>query len=154
MNAPTTCSSCGTEILSSEEFPSLCVRCALTFALGDVEGEYPTTPLPDEKTAEAAAFSGSIRGELDWIVLEAIANDRPSRHGSLDDLSEDMTVREVLDRASANVSDRFKGKPLLKAYLHQVMARSYLDLGEFEEAEKHAAAAARLRRDSLGDEDP
>jgi non-specific serine/threonine protein kinase/serine/threonine-protein kinase len=68
--------------------------------------------------------------------------------------SKDITVREVLDRASSTVGHRFSEKPLVEAYLHHVMADSYLGLGLWDEAEKHAAAAARLRRDSLGDEHP
>src|SRR5262249_30896328 len=68
--------------------------------------------------------------------------------------NKDITVREVLDRASVSVGERFNGKPLVEAYLHQVMASSYQDLGLWSESEKHAAAAERLRRDVLGEEDP
>jgi non-specific serine/threonine protein kinase/serine/threonine-protein kinase len=66
----------------------------------------------------------------------------------------DITVREVLDRAAATVDSRFKDKPLTEAYLHQTMANSYLGLGIWDEAEKHAAAAAALRLAAKGPEDP
>ena len=66
----------------------------------------------------------------------------------------DVTVREVLDHAAGTLDSRFEGKPLTQAYLHHTMANSYLGLGVWDEAEKHAAAAASLRLAARGPEDP
>ena len=68
--------------------------------------------------------------------------------------NKDVTVREVVDRASDSVSVRFKSQPLVEAYLHDVMARSYSGLGAWEQARTHAEAAFRLRHDMLGADDP
>jgi serine/threonine protein kinase/tetratricopeptide (TPR) repeat protein len=68
--------------------------------------------------------------------------------------SKDITVRQVLDRASSEVDNQFRDQPLVAAYLDEVMASSYQGLGNWKESERHAAAAERLRRNVLGNGHP
>ncbi len=68
--------------------------------------------------------------------------------------NKDLTVREVLDKVSGSLDDRFRDAPLVRAYLHQTIGNSYHGLGVWNEAEKHAAAAADIRLRELGPEDP
>jgi len=62
----------------------------------------------------------------------------------------DVTMRAVLDEASKTVGEAFVAKPLIEARLWHVIGFSYLGLGLYEEAERHATVAAKIRRRELG----
>jgi tetratricopeptide (TPR) repeat protein len=66
----------------------------------------------------------------------------------------DVTVREVLDKASASIGPQYKSQPLVAARLHGTVARTYLALGEYTEADTHAQEALALCRRELGDDHP
>jgi serine/threonine protein kinase/Flp pilus assembly protein TadD len=53
----------------------------------------------------------------------------------------DLTLRTVLDRASAHVEERFKDRPLVEAGLDKVMGIAFLSLGDYASAEKHLVRA-------------
>ncbi len=66
----------------------------------------------------------------------------------------EITMREVLDAASAKVEDRFSDEPLVEAAIRTTLGKTYRNLGAYDEAEKHLNRAVRLRTEALGEEDP
>ncbi|HYE62353.1 MAG TPA: protein kinase [Phycisphaerales bacterium] len=54
------------------------------------------------------------------------------------------TVREMLDRASADLASDKSVHPAVAADTHQVLAEAYGDLGDFPKAESHARTAINL----------
>ncbi len=65
-------------------------------------------------------------------------------------LGRDVTVRSLLAQASVDLNSDADLQPLARASLHEVIARTYLSLGDYEHAESHAASAAELSQQGLG----
>lgn len=83
---------------------------------------------------------GLNRFLIDDILLAA----SPDRAGA------GATAIELVQRASGTVDARFAGKPLIAAALHQALADTLGELGEFDQAEHHIARALELRRAVAG----
>ncbi len=62
----------------------------------------------------------------------------------------DITVRELLDTMSASLGERYKDSPEVKIAVHGTIARTYLDLGEFDAAERNAKSHLDLCRTLYG----
>ncbi|MCP4898990.1 MAG: serine/threonine protein kinase [bacterium] len=62
----------------------------------------------------------------------------------------DVTVRQVLDEASEQISPALTGQPLAEAHLRHTIGSSYLGLGLHAEAERHLPLAVELRSQYLG----
>jgi tetratricopeptide (TPR) repeat protein len=71
-----------------------------------------------------------------------------------DELGRDVTVKDVLDRASARIGGELAGKPLIEARLRETIGSTYVALGEYDAATTHLRRAASLHRNLLGNEDP
>lgn len=67
---------------------------------------------------------------------------------------EDVTVREVLDDASAHAAASLGDAPEVEGTIRDSLGQSYLSLGRLDEAEREFARALQLRRATLGDADP
>ena len=67
-------------------------------------------------------------------------------------MGRDVTVRQVLDQASAELGDRFASRPLVEARLQDVMGRTYQGLGFYQQAEEHLIAALEARKVAGADE--
>lgn len=65
-----------------------------------------------------------------------------------------VTVRYVLDAASANLETRFEGKPVVEASIHQTLGETYRKLGDYVTAKLHLERAYEIRQSQLGLEDP
>jgi tetratricopeptide (TPR) repeat protein len=63
-------------------------------------------------------------------------------------------LRELLDRASAEVGTSFAGQPLVEAAVRQTLGRTYLNLGDTERGKVHLQAAYELCRTERGPDDP
>ena len=68
-------------------------------------------------------------------------------------LQPEVTVRTLLDRASAQVAERFAGQPQAEARMRATIGRSYESLGEHRLAEVHLRRAVELF-DRIGVSDP
>ena len=66
----------------------------------------------------------------------------------------DLTVRGALDRAAANVGDRFANEPLVEAGVREAIARAYNGLSVFDPAFTQLERALSLRRRAQGADDP
>jgi serine/threonine protein kinase/tetratricopeptide (TPR) repeat protein len=60
------------------------------------------------------------------------------------------TVREVLERASAQIAGRFEDQPLVEADLRNTIGETYQSLGLYAQAREQATRALELRRRALG----
>ncbi len=76
---------------------------------------------------------------LDEDVLGAV---RPEDRGI------DVTMREVLDGASARLAGRFDDAPVVEASIRTGIGRTYVSLGRFDEAEGHLARAVALTEEA------
>ena len=65
----------------------------------------------------------------------------------------DVTVRQVLDRASATIDSEFADRPMVEARLHATIGRTYLGLGTYEEAESHARESLAILTREKGADD-
>jgi tetratricopeptide (TPR) repeat protein len=74
--------------------------------------------------------------------------------GAADPLSQgkDVTVRSVLDRASADLGGKFKDQPLVAARLHGTIGATYVGLGELRAGDPHMREALSLYQRELGAE--
>ncbi len=66
----------------------------------------------------------------------------------------EVTIRYVLDAASANLETRFKGKPQVEASIRQTLGETYRKLGDYKSASLHLEKAYAVRRAQLGSSDP
>jgi len=62
------------------------------------------------------------------------------------DGSMDITVREVLDKASARLETEMADEPEVAAALHFVVGRAYMNLAEHEIGERHLQKSLEMRR--------
>jgi tetratricopeptide (TPR) repeat protein len=62
----------------------------------------------------------------------------------LDPRADERTVRELLDRAGAQLGGWLDGQPEVEAILRETIGGAYLALGQYEPAEKHLGEALRL----------
>jgi serine/threonine protein kinase/tetratricopeptide (TPR) repeat protein len=65
----------------------------------------------------------------------------------------DITVREVLDEASAQLDTELAQEPQVTAALHTTIGQTYQSLGLYDEALPHLEEALRIHREDLGEED-
>jgi eukaryotic-like serine/threonine-protein kinase len=65
-----------------------------------------------------------------------------------------VTAREILDKASGNITAGLVNDPLFEAQMMQVMGDVYVNLGLFSRAESLLRQAAQIRTRLLGPDDP
>jgi len=70
-----------------------------------------------------------------------------------DEMGPGVTLREVLDAASARIEEKFPDEPLVEARLRSTIGNAYQSLGLYEEAERHLARALELLDRAVGAED-
>jgi len=93
----------------------------------------------DARAQAALAAQERERSErLNDFLLEVLAAPDPARNGR------EVTVAELLDRASANLAERLDDQPVLRARMHQTLARSYHGLGLVAPAQAQAERAIAL----------
>lgn len=69
---------------------------------------------------------------------------------SPDQQGQNVTALELLNRASAQVDQRFFGRPLVAGSVHHTLGVAYGALGAFDQSEKHLQAAIELRTAAAG----
>ncbi len=62
------------------------------------------------------------------------------------------TVRQMLDQFAATFMDGVEGQPEIEATVHATLGMAYRELGEYDSAEPHLAAALEIRRGLFGPE--
>jgi non-specific serine/threonine protein kinase len=89
-----------------------------------------------------AATTRAINAFLDDDLLAA-ANPYSNREP-------DLRVREVLDRASARVGERFAGRPAEEAAIRTTLGRTYAGIGDYAETRRQLSRALELVAASSG----
>jgi non-specific serine/threonine protein kinase/serine/threonine-protein kinase len=97
----------------------------------------------DADAAEAA------RGFLESMLAAA----NPTTGAATGEVSRDVRVADVLDRAAATLGETFAGQPEVEASLRETLGRTYLELGLFDEGEQQFERAAAIYRAARGDDD-
>lgn len=64
-----------------------------------------------------------------------------------------ISVKQVLDRAAANVGKRFADRPLVEAAIRHTIGKTYMGLGDFKSAREQLERAETLRRQTSGKDD-
>jgi serine/threonine-protein kinase len=102
----------------------------------------------DTEAASAKAINDFLQRD---VLAQASANAQ-TRPGEKPDL--DLKVRTALDRAAAQISERFNGQPLVEASIRQTIGETYEQLGLYPEAQRQLEIALKLRRRNAGEKDP
>ncbi len=64
----------------------------------------------------------------------------------------EITMREVLDKASERIEGKFEDEPLIEASIRSTLSQTYQGLGLYEPAEKHLREAEAIQSRELGRE--
>jgi eukaryotic-like serine/threonine-protein kinase len=72
----------------------------------------------------------------------------------LDPLARNLTVRDLLDRAGAQLGGWLQDQPDVEAKIRETIGGAYLSLGEYQKAEPHIRTAIELDRKLHGARDP
>lgn len=118
---------------------------ALLFAVAG-----PVVAVREASLRQGAAREAAIAQAVnDFLRLDLLEKAMPH-----EEADRDITLRAVLDRASANIADRFPNEPLVEAAIRETIGNTYRSLGEHDIADKHLRRATELYRAGFGDDDP
>lgn len=88
--------------------------------------------------------------ETTRAVHQFLNKDLLARANPNEGATKDLTVRGLLDRASATVDERFKDQPEAAAQVHLTLGEAYWALDEVEQARSHLERAAALHSEIYG----
>jgi non-specific serine/threonine protein kinase/serine/threonine-protein kinase len=97
----------------------------------------------EREARQQAAIADATNRFLNEDLLQAV---QPEVMGP------DVKLRDVLDRASELIDERFPDDPLTRASIHRTVAQVYARLGEADEARVHADRAVEILRGVHGEE--
>src|SRR5262249_45507836 len=83
-----------------------------------------------------------------FLTDDLLARASPDREGA------QVTVLELLHRASRAIDARFPSRPLVAASIHQALGDAYAELGDQDDAEHHIDQGIELRRAVAGPDAP
>ncbi len=69
-------------------------------------------------------------------------------------MGNELTVRELLDSTASTLSTQLRDEPEIEATVRMALASTYIALGEYDSAERHAEAMLDLCRERLGENHP
>jgi len=87
-------------------------------------------------------------------ILDFLRNDLLAAVDPHQAQGDQITVRYLLDAASASLEGEFDDRPLVEASIRLTLGDTYLGLGLFDEAVRHLRQTCRLRTERLGEEHP
>lgn len=94
-----------------------------------------------KSASKATAVSNFLQNMLAGVDPEEIGPDA-------------LTVREVLDHASARLEHELQEQPDVAAAIHQTLGKHYSTLGHYIDADRHLQQAVNLRRALTAGDDP
>jgi tetratricopeptide (TPR) repeat protein len=118
------------------------VLAALTWAMIDVTLE--------RNRAVRAEHAAERQAAIAQAVNDFLNNDLLSSVDPLKQQGRDVTVLDVLEKASETIEDRFNDQPLVEAAVRVTLGSTYMNLGQFDPAQVHVARALALRREHRG----
>jgi tetratricopeptide (TPR) repeat protein len=99
-----------------------------------------------EQRREALEQSAAQTEIVRFLTDDLLAGASPDNRGP------QASARELVDRASGLVEQRFDARPLTAAALHHTLGGAYVELGVYDEGERHLKRAIELRRAHAGPE--
>lgn len=113
-----------------------------------LRGEQRTRIEAERARDEAQRQAAIAQAVNDFLNDDLLGSINPSRQ-----IGREATVRQVLDLASAAITDRFPDMPLVEASVRSTLGQTYVALGEYDLAEPHYRRALALRSTTLGTAD-
>ncbi len=117
---------------------------ALTWAMIDVTLERNRALRAEQVADRQAAIAQAVNDFLNDDLLSAV--------DPLKEQGRDVTVLEVLQKASETIEDRFNEEPLVEAAVRLTLGHTYMNLGRLELAEPHLVRSLALRQEDLGED--
>jgi serine/threonine protein kinase/tetratricopeptide (TPR) repeat protein len=109
----------------------------------DVESQVRKRAEEAEKTARAEAEKAKAINE--FLVNDLLEQADPENADlETNSPADQVTLRQVLDRAAEKVGTRFRGRPLLEAALRITLGDTYHGLGAWTESRKQTASALAI----------
>jgi serine/threonine protein kinase/tetratricopeptide (TPR) repeat protein len=105
-----------------------------------------------KEAATEAAIARAVNAFLQEDLLGQVGRVSPS--GDKFAANSNLTVREALDRAAANIGQRFQDQPLVEAAIRLAIGNSYGGLFASQLAVPHLERAFALRQTQLGADHP
>ena len=103
------------------------------------------------KLAQVAEKNARIEADKAVAINSFLTDDLLSQAGpELNAAERVVTVRELLDRASARVDERFRNQPDVESEVRKTIADAYHDLGVYDQSERHWRAIMELARKTTG----
>lgn len=129
---------------------ALVVATAAVFAVLVAGVIVSTTEAIRARRAEQAAQAVNDFLQND-LLAQASANTQASPSTKPDP---DLKVRTALDRAAAKIGAKFARQPQVEAAIRDTIGQTYMDLGQYVEAQKQFERALELHRRTLGARNP
>jgi serine/threonine protein kinase/Tfp pilus assembly protein PilF len=101
----------------------------------------------EQHLAQARAAEAGTEAINRFLTEKLLAAPQPGKQGR------DVTMREVVDAAAAQIDEVFEGQPELEATVRQTIAETYIGLGSYAEAELQLRKTLAIRRGHLGPDD-
>jgi serine/threonine protein kinase len=117
-----------------------------------VTAEHEATLARDQALAaqrQAQEEATATRAAIDFLINDVFLEADPQRNPR----ARQMTVHELIDRASTKLPGKFELQPVNEAMIRQVLGVLYRKLGHLAVAETHLERALELRRAHLGESD-
>jgi len=131
------------------------IAVAATLLIGSVVSTVMYYRSEHSRHKESVARTEAQRqADIAKAISEFLNNDLLSSIDSERARGREVTVREILDRASDKIKDQFNDEPLVEASIRVTLAQTYLSLGEYEKAEPHFRRALEINKASLSPNDP
>lgn len=126
-------------------------RVALAVAVAFVIVLVTATVISVRQSIRANRAAATARAVSDFLQDDLLVRVNPAFQGGQPE--PDVKMRTLVDRAAAQVSNRFKGQPAIEAEIRVTLARAYNGLGDNKTARVNLERAVELFRSSLGPND-
>jgi serine/threonine protein kinase/tetratricopeptide (TPR) repeat protein len=107
--------------------------------------------LADQRAKEAEIVTAFLSDMLSSVDPGQSHSELLEETGPRKKPRRDMSVRDLLAEAGAKLGTKFADQPLIEARLRSVIGRTYRNLGENEQAEKHLPLALDIHKRELGE---
>ena len=107
----------------------------------------------EDNERQAKVAEAEVKAVLTFFEERVLAAGGPESKAT-GGLGKDVTLRQALDVATAEVATAFQDKPLVEASIRNVLGVTYYNLGDFLSATRQLEQALSLRQAKLGPEHP
>jgi serine/threonine protein kinase/tetratricopeptide (TPR) repeat protein len=136
--------------------PVLAASVILLLLVGGITATTISLKLASDRLAEVrvekarADDEAAIAKAVDQFLLKDLLEQADIGNQVLGGRERNITIRELLDRAAANIEGRFPGHERTEAAIQFTLGRSYNAVAEYAKAQKHLERSVALRQEHLG----